>query len=309
MNESKWRLRRNSTPESGFTLIELLVVIAIIALMAALLLPALSKANEKGKRTACLNNQRQLGLAATLYMNDHDGGLFHHHEGWVLDDGTQTPMLPPDPASCTGGGIGNSQAEKPWVLFFQPYLKSRQVGFCPSDPTPKSRVLATDLAGYNGGITTTSEQPPPDSEQAIAEKDSLTMESYLLDSIFTHRSARYAVEGALYGFATETAVANLRDRNIVLFSERNSEAMNAADNAEYGAVSQDDYDTWVGEAALVRWGSGNYSDQGWIRHNRHIKGANYTYADGHASYSRWGNVRLDQYPDHVVRQPLASPPL
>ncbi|HLH54467.1 MAG TPA: prepilin-type cleavage/methylation domain-containing protein, partial [Verrucomicrobiae bacterium] len=225
----------------------------------------------------------------------------------VLDDGTQVNTLPTSIGGVTGGGTGNSQAEKPWVIFFYPYLHNRKAAFCPADRTPRSSVLATDLQAYNGSITSTSQTPPPNSEQAIAQTQHLTIESYLLNSIFTHKSARYAVEGVLSGFATDNAVASLPNRNIIMFSERNSEALNAADNSDFGSVNQDDYDTWPGEAALVQWGSGKYGNQGWIRYNRHGQGANYIYADAHVEYLRWSKARYDQFPDYVVRKPLANP--
>ena len=88
----------------GFTLIELLVVIAIIAILAAMLLPALSRAKETSRRIACASNLRQLGLASQIYVGDNNG------------------MYPPRSSS-------NRWPEK----FYDDYGRSIKLLLCPTD--------------------------------------------------------------------------------------------------------------------------------------------------------------------------------
>jgi prepilin-type N-terminal cleavage/methylation domain-containing protein/prepilin-type processing-associated H-X9-DG protein len=121
----------------GFTLIELLVVIAIIAVLAALLLPALSKAKQQGQKIACVSNLRQLQLAWQLYADDHNGWL-PRNDGGGQDAGRFDFKY-----AWTSGWLdyeaNNPDNTNTWIMMNNPfgtigqYTKNAGIYKCPSD--------------------------------------------------------------------------------------------------------------------------------------------------------------------------------
>ena len=118
------------TPK-GFTLIELLVVIAIIAILASLLLPALSKAKTKAQGVACMNNLKQLQLAWQLYADDHNGTLTRQY-GWIY------PGSWMDYSPSTASNTNLEYLLNPKYAQLGPYTKSARIYKCPAD---KSAVI------------------------------------------------------------------------------------------------------------------------------------------------------------------------
>jgi len=118
----------------AFTLIELLVVIAIIAILAAILFPVFAQAKQAAKKTACLSNEKQLGLASLMYMNDYDDHIFFYAS-------TRTPS-----ASRSGAVLPTAASVHPvrWFNALSPYTKNLDIFTSPSDELP---TLSPDASG------------------------------------------------------------------------------------------------------------------------------------------------------------------
>lgn len=140
------KLMNTASIQQGFTLIELLVVISILAILMAILIPFASHAVEKSRRTACLSNLRQCGIASMQYADDHDG------------------CFPPMIASANNTDIGNalehSNTIEKWGLLYPSYIQDLDVFWCPSrrkgtrygrDPTPKYPAHGKTAFGVNKG--------------------------------------------------------------------------------------------------------------------------------------------------------------
>lgn len=127
----------------GFTLIELLVVIAIIAILAAILFPVFARARENARRSSCMSNLKQFGVAIMQYTQDYDG-MYPKYNDINLH-----PPVAPDPPG--GYYVNNAANGYTWGQITYPYHKSLDIFFCPSTSQRNDGGANTKISQKNYG--------------------------------------------------------------------------------------------------------------------------------------------------------------
>jgi prepilin-type N-terminal cleavage/methylation domain-containing protein/prepilin-type processing-associated H-X9-DG protein len=248
------------TKKSGFTLIELLVVIAIIAILAAMLLPALTRAKSQAASIACINNLKQLGLCWLMYAHDNDDVLVPNNSVHVYETfsaGAAWALADPSVTNIQNG------------MLFE-YNKSLGIYHCPADRSTlayDSKGNFDPIAGANGGTGTL-------------------------------RARSYTLSGSLNGYPdffdwTPTNIPMFRkfteirapgnDHCLVFIDENESTLTDSV----FGMSSE--YSMTVQHQTIDIWWD--------MPANRHNQGANLSFADGHVEHWKWlvPKVYIAQY--------------
>jgi prepilin-type N-terminal cleavage/methylation domain-containing protein/prepilin-type processing-associated H-X9-DG protein len=249
INSKVFKLVRRS---NAFTLIELLVVIAIIAILAAILFPVFAQAKERAKSTACLSNNKQIGIAMVLYATDYDDGLPAWMDYYVA-------YYSGAPAPAEGTTILDY-----WHAKLQPYVKTGN--FSSVDAANLTGLWHCPEAGDKGDI------------QYLTNSDGTLSNRYSF-------SYGYNSEIAYGNYPFISGVPGAVDTGIKYRYPKLGEMDQPADTVYIG-----DGGGYNGRIATpytfncyIKRVTG-FTSQCWEVPDRHNNGANYVFTDGHARY-------------------------
>ncbi len=228
--------------KNAFTLIELLVVIAIIAILAAILFPVFAQAKEAAKKTQCLSNGRQIGVALMIYLGDYDDRYPQEHPS------TSNPLVDDNEAQLEAIDFG-SPFDK-----LLPYVASKdtnktQLYVCPTDPDPHGLKL---LDANQNCIGSNPLAPPPG-----------PLSSFLLNAYY------------LFGATSSDIPAPAQS---IYIAERRDNFCDVH------------FHPWLGETEIPGSASDIVNPIA-ISPDRHTKGSNGIYAEGHAKWSAFSKAR------------------
>ena len=244
-------MNTNNLPKNkksrGFTLIELLVVIGIIAILAAMLLPALARAKAKAQQSACLQNLKQMGLAWVMYYDDNADKLAMNYKNnnqnwagpnWVLGD--MNPSVHPTDMTNTAMIMQGT--------LFQ-YTKNVQVYSCPADIGPDARMTPANTTRVR----------------------SYSMNSYMNSDNEMYSSHGGGNAGVYKINYKATDIRNPMPVNAMVFTEEVPWSIDDGQFAEVpsGLPNHTQYTQWWNLPAMNH------------------RGSNFDFADGHAEFRKW----------------------